>query len=122
MSADFWAGYVSGAAGIVIGNPLDLIKVRLQAGEAVGGFLRAGGGPGAGGSGGSGFASQFESVGALVRGESPRASAAIAALSLLPADTPLSRSLRRVSPRARLWRAQRAPIRVVQPHADAAGQ
>jgi len=32
MSADFWAGYVSGAAGILIGNPLDLIKVRLQAG------------------------------------------------------------------------------------------
>lgn len=32
MSADFWAGYFSGAAGIVIGNPLDLIKVRVQAG------------------------------------------------------------------------------------------
>ncbi len=32
MSADFWAGYVSGAAGILIGNPLDLLKVRLQAG------------------------------------------------------------------------------------------
>lgn len=31
MSADFWAGYISGAAGIVIGNPLDLVKVRLQA-------------------------------------------------------------------------------------------
>jgi len=31
MSADFWAGYISGAAGIIIGNPLDLIKVRLQA-------------------------------------------------------------------------------------------
>lgn len=31
MSADFWAGYISGAAGILIGNPLDLIKVRLQA-------------------------------------------------------------------------------------------
>lgn len=33
MSADFWAGYVSGAVGIVIGNPLDLIKVRLQASD-----------------------------------------------------------------------------------------
>ncbi|KUJ10664.1 mitochondrial carrier [Mollisia scopiformis] len=33
MSADFWAGYISGAAGILIGNPLDLIKVRLQAGS-----------------------------------------------------------------------------------------
>ncbi|KAI0848824.1 solute carrier family 25 member 45 [Daldinia vernicosa] len=31
MSADFWAGYISGAVGILIGNPLDLIKVRLQA-------------------------------------------------------------------------------------------
>lgn len=35
MSADFWAGYISGAVGIVIGNPLDLIKVRLQAGDAI---------------------------------------------------------------------------------------
>ncbi|KIV98607.1 uncharacterized protein PV09_09600 [Verruconis gallopava] len=33
MSADFWAGYISGAAGIVIGNPLDLLKTRLQAGD-----------------------------------------------------------------------------------------
>ena len=31
MSADFWAGYISGAAGILIGNPLDVVKVRLQA-------------------------------------------------------------------------------------------
>ena len=31
MAADFWAGYLSGALGIVVGNPLDLIKVRLQA-------------------------------------------------------------------------------------------
>lgn len=31
MSADFWAGYISGAVGIVIGNPLDILKVRLQA-------------------------------------------------------------------------------------------
>lgn len=31
MSADFWSGYISGAVGILIGNPLDLIKVRLQA-------------------------------------------------------------------------------------------
>jgi solute carrier family 25 (mitochondrial carnitine/acylcarnitine transporter), member 20/29 len=34
MSADFWAGYLSGALGILIGNPLDIIKVRLQANEA----------------------------------------------------------------------------------------
>ena len=32
MSANFWAGYSSGAAGFLIGNPLDLLKVRLQAG------------------------------------------------------------------------------------------
>jgi len=31
MSADFWAGYLSGAVGILIGNPLDIVKVRLQA-------------------------------------------------------------------------------------------
>lgn len=30
MSADFWAGYVSGAVGIVVGNPLDIVKVRQQ--------------------------------------------------------------------------------------------
>lgn len=32
MSADFWSGYVSGAIGILVGNPLDLIKTRVQAG------------------------------------------------------------------------------------------
>ncbi|KAJ5597389.1 hypothetical protein N7537_007473 [Penicillium hordei] len=34
MAADFWAGYISGAIGIIIGNPLDIVKVRLQAGNA----------------------------------------------------------------------------------------
>ena len=33
MSADFFAGYLSGAIGILVGNPLDLIKTRLQAGQ-----------------------------------------------------------------------------------------
>ncbi|KAK5117144.1 hypothetical protein LTR85_008912 [Meristemomyces frigidus] len=33
MSADFWAGYVSGAIGILVGNPLDLIKTKIQAGR-----------------------------------------------------------------------------------------
>lgn len=56
MSADFWAGYLSGAVGILIGNPLDLLKVRLQASEAIvapeGRPLRA----------------QFDSAGSLIRG------------------------------------------------------
>lgn len=30
MSADFWASYVSGAIGILIGNRLDVVKVRAQ--------------------------------------------------------------------------------------------
>ncbi|KAG5942432.1 hypothetical protein E4U53_007252 [Claviceps sorghi] len=34
MSTDFWAGYISGAVGILVGNPLDIVKVRLQAGLA----------------------------------------------------------------------------------------
>ncbi|PSK56887.1 Solute carrier family 25 member 45 [Elsinoe australis] len=34
MSADLWAGYLSGAAGIIIGNPLDLIKTRIQSGSS----------------------------------------------------------------------------------------
>ncbi|KAJ8132821.1 hypothetical protein O1611_g801 [Lasiodiplodia mahajangana] len=29
--SEFWAGYISGVAGIIIGNPLDIVKVRLQA-------------------------------------------------------------------------------------------
>ncbi|KAI0475167.1 mitochondrial carrier domain-containing protein [Xylariaceae sp. FL0804] len=35
MSADFWAGYLSGAVGILIGNPLDVVKVRLQASSSL---------------------------------------------------------------------------------------
>ncbi|KAH6682898.1 putative mitochondrial carnitine/acylcarnitine carrier protein [Halenospora varia] len=57
MSADFWAGYISGAAGILIGNPLDIIKVRLQ----------AGGSPSATNTPSS-HASPFSSAGALIRG------------------------------------------------------
>ena len=34
MAADFWAGYLSGAAGILVGNPLDLLKTRIQAGPS----------------------------------------------------------------------------------------
>ena len=31
MSADFWASYVSGAVGILLGNHLDVLKVQAQA-------------------------------------------------------------------------------------------
>ncbi|RFU75492.1 solute carrier family 25 member 45 [Trichoderma arundinaceum] len=30
MSADFWAGYLSGIIGIIVGNPLDIEKIRRQ--------------------------------------------------------------------------------------------
>ncbi|KAF2455384.1 mitochondrial carrier domain-containing protein, partial [Lineolata rhizophorae] len=78
MSADFWAGYLSGAAGILIGNPLDIVKTRLQAG-AVGAEAaaaaagehredggRIGGGRGAGGAEGS--KRGWQRVGALAKG------------------------------------------------------
>ncbi|EGE08403.1 hypothetical protein TEQG_08792 [Trichophyton equinum CBS 127.97] len=56
MSADFWAGYLSGAVGIIIGNPLDVIKVRLQANAA--GIRRLN----------TFYSHQFESKSSLVRG------------------------------------------------------
>ncbi|KAI1090559.1 solute carrier family 25 member 45 [Rostrohypoxylon terebratum] len=56
MSADFWAGYISGAVGILIGNPLDLIKVRLQARDAIATQSA------------TSYAQQFESKSALVAG------------------------------------------------------
>lgn len=56
MSADFWAGYVSGAVGILIGNPLDLIKVRLQARDAIASQTA------------TSYVQQFESKSALVAG------------------------------------------------------
>jgi len=56
MCADFWAGYVSGAVGIVIGNPLDLIKVRLQARHAIDTQVP------------SAYIRQFESTASLVSG------------------------------------------------------
>lgn len=33
MTPDFWSSYISGAVGICVGNPLDIIKVRLQSGQ-----------------------------------------------------------------------------------------
>lgn len=56
MSADFWAGYLSGAIGIIIGNPLDIIKVRLQASQPA---------PTASP---SSIRGQFENTGSLIRG------------------------------------------------------
>lgn len=89
MSADFWAGYISGAAGIIIGNPLDLIKTRLQAGKPAAAAAAAAqhveaasvGGGGGVSSGAvataasapqnlQGFRGQFENAGTLVRGAS----------------------------------------------------
>ncbi|KAF2631429.1 mitochondrial carrier [Macroventuria anomochaeta] len=65
MSADFWAGYVSGAVGIIIGNPLDLVKTRLQAGSSsvqdVRGTSTAVVAP-------RSFRGQFENAGTLVKG------------------------------------------------------
>jgi len=58
MSSDFWAGYLSGAIGIIIGNPLDLVKVRLQAGHSVSSRIAT---P-------RSFRQQFESTSSLVRG------------------------------------------------------
>ncbi|KAL1852631.1 hypothetical protein Plec18170_005763 [Paecilomyces lecythidis] len=57
MSSDFWAGYLSGAIGIIIGNPLDLVKVRLQAGHTEGDTAAA-----------RSLRNQFETAGSLVRG------------------------------------------------------
>lgn len=72
MSADFWAGYMSGAAGIIIGNPLDLIKTRLQAGNktalqnvvVVDGVVAAHQQQSV-----QSFRAHFENAGTLVRGE-----------------------------------------------------
>ena len=33
MPSDFWAGYISGAVSICVGNPLDVVKVQLQTGH-----------------------------------------------------------------------------------------
>ncbi|KAM0277525.1 hypothetical protein ACHAQH_005724 [Verticillium albo-atrum] len=56
MSADFWAGYISGAIGIIIGNPLDVVKVRLQTRDALAAQTP------------SAYFRQFESTAALVTG------------------------------------------------------
>ncbi|KAK2757713.1 hypothetical protein FQN54_004682 [Arachnomyces sp. PD_36] len=63
MLADFWAGYLSGAIGIVIGNPLDAVKVRLQANSG-----QSQSHTGSGSAGWQGFRGQFDSTSSLVRG------------------------------------------------------
>ncbi|PSN64371.1 solute carrier family 25 protein [Corynespora cassiicola Philippines] len=63
MSADFWAGYVSGAAGILIGNPLDLVKTRLQAGKSASSPASALSAPSP-----QSFREHFDRAGTLVRG------------------------------------------------------
>jgi solute carrier family 25 carnitine/acylcarnitine transporter 20/29 len=63
MSADFWAGYISGAIGIIVGNPLDLIKVRLQATHSTPISNTIAYPPSA-----LSLASQFSSAGSLIRG------------------------------------------------------
>jgi solute carrier family 25 carnitine/acylcarnitine transporter 20/29 len=60
MSADFWAGYISGAVGIIVGNPLDLIKVRLQATHSTPSSSSK---PSV-----LSYTSQFSSAGSLIRG------------------------------------------------------
>ncbi|KAF2000564.1 solute carrier family 25 protein [Amniculicola lignicola CBS 123094] len=62
MSADFWAGYISGAAGIIIGNPLDLVKTRLQAGTPAP-VIDSTATPSP-----QGFKNHFDRAGTLVRG------------------------------------------------------
>lgn len=61
MASDFWAGYISGAVGIIIGNPLDVIKVRLQAGQNPASAAAAA-------AASHQRLSRFESSGSLVRG------------------------------------------------------
>jgi len=64
MSADFWAGYIIGAAGILIGNPLDLIKVRLQASQ----FTPSLSTPPSGSTTTTSYTATFTSASSLIRG------------------------------------------------------
>lgn len=66
MSNDFWAGYLSGAIGIVIGNPLEVLKVRLQASNTPGNVAVSTEGTG---TAPPRLRGQFESTSSLVRGQ-----------------------------------------------------
>jgi hypothetical protein len=96
MSADFWAGYISGAAGIIIGNPLDLLKTRLQAGDT---SVHA--------TSSASLRSTFDKAGTLVRG------------TFCPIQNirPCSLTLSQRSNSAYPWlrRPQRPPLLHVQP-------
>lgn len=59
-SADFWAGYISGALGILIGNPLDLLKTRLQSSSAAAERISV--------AHPTSYASQFTTASSLIRG------------------------------------------------------
>lgn len=67
MASDFWAGYISGAIGIIIGNPLDVIKVQLQAGQAPAGKAASATAIATASTSRQSL-SRFESTGSLVRG------------------------------------------------------
>ena len=98
MSADFWAGYISGAIGIVVGNPLDLLKTRLQAGSSDVHATSA-----------SSLRTNFDSAGTLLRGQSPS--------SPSPArQTVLTKSRHRSNrPHPHVRRSQRPPFYHLQP-------
>jgi hypothetical protein len=100
MAADFWAGYLSGAIGIIIGNPLDVIKVRLQAGDSH--------------ADASSNLSRFERASSLVRGPSTSI--------FLYQINPLIIIKRRCCPDLRLWSSQRYLIRGLQPIIESLGR
>lgn len=115
MSADFWAGYVSGAVGIIIGNPLDLVKTRLQAGSspAHDGTSTTGAVTAAS----RGSRGQFENAGTLVRGMASEAELYRVQGKRLEAN--LSTQRRRNSTYPRLRGTQRPPLYDLQPHTHA---
>lgn len=82
MSADFWAGYVSGAAGIIIGNPLDLIKTRLQAGKIGANHLEGTTTANTVVATPQTFRGQFEHAGTLVRAQAQQPPSSPTALSM----------------------------------------
>jgi hypothetical protein len=99
MSADFWAGYVSGAVGIAVGNPLDLLKTRLQAGSSDVHATSA-----------SSLRSNFDRAGTLLRGM------AITTAGTASGTAKFNNQHRRNSTNPHLRRPKRPPLRLLQPH------